>query len=200
MIAIQNGTVGEFTPFANSAIAVIVGIWTAAIVIRLVRSVGAAWSAHRLRGINRRDLIHSASHGGRSHGLELAALMLDRVGLMAPRLAALPPEDAEWTHDLLAEVRSGINIVELRRVRAALSPSAEAAVEAVLIDTARHFRSNVKGVDMALVHNIDAAIIKLLGERQTAAVHEALMGLVGLRRGLFPDVHGFHDEPREVAA
>lgn len=200
MIAIQNGTVGEFTPFANSAIAVIVGMWTAAIVIRLVRSVGAAWSAHRLRGINRRDLILSASHGGRSHGLELAALMLDRVGLMAPRLAALPPEDAEWTHDLLAEVRSGINIVELRRVRAELSPSSEAAVEAVLVDTARHFRSNQQGTDMALVQRIDDAITKLLSERQTAPVHEALMGLVGLRRSLFPDARAYHCESSEAAA
>jgi hypothetical protein len=43
--------------------------------------------------------------------------MLDRVGLIAPRLAALPPDDAEWTADLLAEVRVGINLVELRRVR-----------------------------------------------------------------------------------
>ncbi|WP_072377273.1 FUSC family protein [Hyphomicrobium sp. NDB2Meth4] len=200
MIAIQNGAVGEFTPFANSAIAVLVGIWTAAIVIRLVRSVGAAWSAHRLRDVNRRDLILSASHGGRSHGLELAALMLDRVGLMAPRLAALPPEDAEWTKELLAEVRSGINIVELRRVRALLPPRAEAAVESVLVDVARHFRANLEGGDAALVTTIDAAIGRVLEERQTPSVHEALMGLVGLRRGLFPEIDGFETHQTMVPA
>ena len=57
------------------------------------------------------------------------------------RLAALPPEDAEWTDDLLAEVRSGINIVELRRVRAAVPAGAENAIEMVLANTARYLRS-----------------------------------------------------------
>lgn len=200
MIAIQNGAVGEFAPFANSAIAVVVGIWTAAIIIRLVRSVGAAWSAHRLRNINRRDLVLSASHGGRGHGLELAALMLDRVGLMAPRLAALPPEDAEWTKELLAEVRSAINIVELRRVRALLPTRAEAAIESVLVDVARHFRADLDGGDAALMGTIDAAIGEVLEERQTASMHEALMGLVGLRRGLFPDSDGFQTQQSAVPA
>lgn len=110
MLAIQNGTVGEFTPFANSAIAIIVGMWTAAIVVRLVRSVGAAWSANRLRQLNRESLAFSATRGGANDSLELAALMLDRVGLIAPRLASLHPNDAQWMADLIAEVRSGITI------------------------------------------------------------------------------------------
>jgi len=111
MIAIQNGYTGEFAPFANSAVAVITGMWAAAVVTRLVRSVGGAWSAHRLRRINRRSLAEEASEHGSQDGLELAALMLDRVGLIAPRLAALPPDDADWTADLLAEVRVGVNLV-----------------------------------------------------------------------------------------
>jgi uncharacterized membrane protein YccC len=57
MIAIQNGYIGEFMPFANSAIAVVAGMWAAAATTRLVRSVGGAWSAHRLRRINRQSLV-----------------------------------------------------------------------------------------------------------------------------------------------
>jgi len=191
MIAIQNGGVGDFTPFANSAIAIIVGMWTAALVVRLVRSVGGAWSAYRLRRINRESLVLSATHGGGNHGLELAALMLDRVGLLAPRLAALPPDDAEWTADLLAEVRSGINIVELRRVRTALPASSEAAVEAVLSDIARYFRSGAAHGGPAQLASIDRAIRVLLCAPQGGAEREALLGLVGLRRGLFPDAPAF---------
>lgn len=185
MIAIQNGTVGDFTPFANSAIAIVVGMWTAAITVRLVRSVGAAWSAHRLRRINRASLAVSATHGGANHGLELAALMLDRLGLIAPRLAALPPEDAEWTSELLAEVRAGINIVELRRVRRELPASAQAVVEDVLGSIARYFRSNAEHGEPAQLAVIDGAIRALLSEPQSASIREALLGLVGLRRGLF---------------
>jgi uncharacterized membrane protein YccC len=42
MIAIQNGPLGDFAPFANSAIALIVGMWCAALIVRLVRSVGGS--------------------------------------------------------------------------------------------------------------------------------------------------------------
>jgi uncharacterized membrane protein YccC len=41
MIAIQNGAVGEFAPFANSTVSVLFGIWSSVVIIRLVRSVGA---------------------------------------------------------------------------------------------------------------------------------------------------------------
>ena len=139
MIALQGSYTGDFVAFANSSVAVIVGMWVAAIVTRLVRSVGAGWSARRLRAINRRSLARAAERQGAQNGLELAALMLDRVGLIAPRLAALPSDDAEWTADLLAEVRVGINVVELRRDRRQLSEPARAAVEALLAALARHF-------------------------------------------------------------
>jgi uncharacterized membrane protein YccC len=187
MIAIQNGVIGDFAPFANSAIAVITGMWCAAVTVRLVRSVGGAWSAHRLRRINRESLVSSANHGGANHGLELAALMLDRVGLIAPRLASLPPDDAEWTADLLAEVRSGINIVELRRVRSALSASARSAIELVLDNVAQYFRSRSEHAGPAVLSTIDHAIWTLLDQKPDTAQREALLGLVGLRRGLFPD-------------
>jgi len=187
MIAIQNGAIGDFTPFANSAIAIIIGMWISAIIVRLVRSVGAAWSAHRLRRINRDTLADSAMHGGSNHGLELAALMLDRVGLIAPRLAALPPEDADWTADLLAEVRGGINLVEIRRVRSELPPSGQTAVENVLATMADYFRSGLEHGGSAQFSAIDRAIHVLLDEEQHDAVREAILGLVGLRRGLFPE-------------
>ena len=191
MIAIQNGPLSDFAPFANSAIAVIVGMWCAALIVRLVRSVGGAWSARRLRRINRESLANSATHGGSGHGLELAALMLDRVGLMAPRLAALPPEDAEWTDDLLAEVRSGINIVELRRVRAAVPAGAENAIEMVLANTARYLRSPSEHAGPELLEFIDRAIETLLNCEITPDQREGLHGLVGLRLGLFANAPAF---------
>ncbi len=129
MLALQNGYRGDFASFANSTLAIVIGMWTAAAVIRLTRSVGAAWSARRLHRTNRRSLAEAASRVGGQDGLRLAALMLDRVGLIAPRLAALPPEDAIWTAGLLGEVRAGINVVELRRARRALPEEARTCVE-----------------------------------------------------------------------
>lgn len=193
MIAIQNGAVGEFTPFANSTVAVLFGIWSSVVIIRLVRSVGAAWSAYRLERVNRESLVDAARHGGSNHGLELAALMLDRVGLMAPRLKALPPDDAEWIADVLAEVRVGINVVEIRRVRRELAPRPARAVEHALANTARYFREppHSPRIGPLLLRNIDHALKSLLREPENPAQRTAVLGLVGLRRAVFPDAPDF---------
>ncbi|MGV7034523.1 FUSC family protein [Methylobacterium symbioticum] len=190
MLALQESYTGDFAAFTNSALAVILGMWAAALVTRLVRSVGAGWSARRLRGINRRSLARAAAREGRQNGLELAAIMLDRVGLIAPRLAALPPEDAAWTADLLAEVRVGINLVELRRDRRRLAPAAKAAVERLLEALARHFRAPAARAGDDLLGAVDAALdatlSAALAEPGDPAHRAAMMGLVGIRRGLFP--------------
>lgn len=187
LIALQSSYSADFAAFANSAIAVILGMWTAAVVTRLVRSVGAGWSARRLRAVNRRSLARAAERHGAQNGLELAALMLDRVGLIAPRLAALPSDDAEWTDDLLAEVRVGINVVELRRDRRRLSGPARAAVERLLAALARHFQGRAEAPPADILDAIDAALDAVRHDAGQATGRTALMGLVGIRRGLFPE-------------
>ncbi|MBO1021861.1 FUSC family protein [Methylobacterium sp. SD274] len=188
MIAIQGSYSADFAAFANSSIAVIVGMWVAAIVTRLVRSVGAGWSARRLRAVNRRSLARAAERQGAQNGLELAALMLDRVGLIAPRLASLPPDDAEWTTDLLAEVRVGINVVELRRDRRELPKEGREAVELLLGALSRHFGAKREEPPSDLLDTIDGALDAVSADpARQASGRVALMALVGIRRGLFPD-------------
>lgn len=200
MIALQGSYSADFAAFANSSVAVVVGMWVAAIVTRLVRSVGAGWSARRLRAINRRSLARAAERQGAQNGLELAALMLDRVGLIAPRLAALPADDAEWTADLLAEVRVGINVVELRRDRGRLPKAAREAVEALLAALARHFRAKPETPGPDLLDTIDAALDAVSVEARQAPARAALMGLVGIRRGLFPEAGPSRSTPQAERA
>jgi uncharacterized membrane protein YccC len=167
--------------------AAVVGLWTSSIVTRLVRSVGAAWSARRLRRINRRDLTQAALQRGSADGLELAALMLDRVGLIAPRLASLPAEDAEWTRELLTEVRIGIDIVELRRVRGNLPPKPAAAFDVVLSAIATHFQTDAIQVPAKVLALIDAALDSIVALEAGSVRQTALLALTDLRRGLFPN-------------
>jgi len=187
VIALQSSYTGDFAAFANSALSIIVGMWVATLVTRLVRSVGAGWSAHRLQAVNRRSLAQAAERHGAQSGLELAAIMLDRVGLLAPRLAALPPDDAEWTADLLAEVRIGVNVVELRRDRRQLSTEARTAVERLLGGMARHFGGRAALPPTELLVSLDAALDAVAIEPERPAHRAALLGLVGIRRGLFPE-------------
>ncbi|SDO30627.1 Uncharacterized membrane protein YccC [Methylobacterium phyllostachyos] len=203
LLALQNGYSGDFAPFANSVIASVVGMWIAAVVIRLVRSVGAAWSARRLVRINRRSLAAAADGRGAGHGLELAALMLDRVGLIAPRLATLPAEEAAALGDLLADVRVGINLVEVRRVRRRLTGAARISVDATLALAARRLRGRIDDPD--LLATLDDALDAVACAAQTPERRAALIGLTGLRRGLFPEAPPYRDaaprpNAREMAA
>jgi uncharacterized membrane protein YccC len=187
LLALQNSYTGDFAAFANSATAVIAGVWIAAIVTRLVRSVGGAWSARRLRRINRRSLAAAAAAHGPEDGLELAALMLDRVGLIAPRLAALPPGDAEWTAELLTEVRVGINLVELRRVRRRLSGASAGEIDRLLSALGPYFHSDAAHAPAELLAPIDAALDAVAADEEEPARRRALLGLTDLRRSLFPN-------------
>ncbi len=202
LLALQNGYSGEFAPFANGVLASVVGMWVAAVVTRLVRSVGASWSARRLVRINRRSLAAAAEGRGAGHGLELAALMLDRVGLIAPRLAALPAGEGAALGDLLADVRVGINLVEVRRVRRRLAGEARTSVDEALAQAARRLRGR-DGPDLRAA--LDDALDAVARTAHTPERRAALIGLTGLRRGLFPEAPGNRDaapqpDAREMAA
>lgn len=191
LIALQGSYTGDFPAFANSAIAAIGGMWVAVVVTRLVRSVGAGWSARRLRAVNRRCLARAAGRHGAQSGLELAAIMLDRIGLLAPRLAAVPPEDAEWAADLVAEVGVGINVVELRRNRMRLSSTARTAVEHLLAALERYLGSDAARPPVDLLSAIDTTLDATAAEPGLPAHRAALLGLVGIRRGLFPEAPAY---------
>ena len=187
LLAIQDQYTGDFAPFVNSAIAAIVGVWIAAIVTRLVRSVGGAWSARHLRRINRRSLAAAAAGEGAQDGLELAALMLDRVGLIVPKISALPRDDAEWTAELVTEVRVGINLVELRRVRRHLTGPAAAAVDRLLTALGHYFRTDAVHPPAALLEPLDASLDAIMTDEDESGRRAALLGLTDLRRSLFPN-------------
>jgi uncharacterized membrane protein YccC len=187
VLAIQDTYTGEFAQFANSSIAVIAGLWISALVTRLMRSVGAAWSARRLRRINRRSLADAALGHDAQDGLELAALMLDRVGLIAPRISTLPPGDAEWTSELVTEVRVGINLVPLRRVPRRLARPAAVEVDALLSALADYFRTDVVHPPDALLGPLDAALDAIMADEQKPERRKALLALTDLRCSLFPN-------------
>jgi uncharacterized membrane protein YccC len=203
LLALQANYAADFAVFTNSAIAVVIGVWTAALTTQLFRSVGAAWTARRLRRTNRNSLVAAAENRNSADTLELAALMLDRVGLLASRLAALPPEDTEWTRELLAEVRVGIDIVELRRACASVTPEQAAEINQLFAIIGRHFRGDALHPGGELLREIDLCL-DLFVYRATAPCRKMTLALTDLRRSLFPAAAPFAGtggtEPTGLAA
>lgn len=112
--------------FINSNLAQIVGISAAALVTRLVRTVGADRSARRIGRAIRRELgALAATPRAEARHDAYAVRMVDRISLIAPRLAQGDPvrRDAA-ADDMLRDLRTGADIVALQRARPALPAAA----------------------------------------------------------------------------
>lgn len=194
LLALQESYSADFAAFANTALALIGGLWAAALMTRLVRSVGAEQSAMRLLRAGRATLADAAQYRGRGDRAVFAALMLDRLCLLVPRLAAAAPDSPVRSVDSLAQLRAGMNIVVIRRARHTLPVPCVAAVDAVLDAVARHFRAPVAPPAQELRHRVDAALDLLVGTVGSDGRRAALLGLTGLRQSLFPDAPPYRSD------
>jgi hypothetical protein len=83
-------------------------------------------------------------------------------------------------------VRVGLNVVELRQARHLLPADSVAAIDAMLAGLAAYYRSSATMPGEALLQAIDTALRALMAIPGAVPRREALLGLVGIRRGLFP--------------
>lgn len=193
LMALQQTYSADFASFVNSSLAFFVGTEMSAVTIQLVRSVGAEWSVKRLMRKGWIAIAQAAEQRGNRDRAAFAGLMLNRIGLLAPRLAALKDSDLRKV-DNLRELRIGLNIVDLRRARHHLSPHTLRAMDAMLDELAASFRKYEGGaMPVALLAKVDHALAAAMGERGTAR-SDALIGLVGIRRGLFPEAPAYQPE------
>ncbi|WP_201501083.1 FUSC family protein, partial [Klebsiella oxytoca] len=77
----------DFASFVNSSIGQVLGGATAAVVTALVRSVSAEWSARRIQRRTWRELGRLPREADPAQARLHAARVLDRIGLLAPRIA-----------------------------------------------------------------------------------------------------------------
>jgi len=193
-LAMHDTASADLVSFLNSMIGQIVGVVVAARVTRLVRSVGADWSARRIQRATWRELgdMAASSQPQYAQSDAYAVRMLDRIGLLAPRIAqAGGTVEGVAANDALRDLRMGADIAVLQRVRAQLPLATSAAL---LGGISRFFRQRAEGRmnprPPGLLPQIDEALDAVLGARDagsSAASRSAVTALVGLRRNLFPD-------------
>ncbi|MFT4196899.1 MAG: FUSC family protein [Pseudoxanthomonas sp.] len=191
LLALQNHYVADFASFANASVATVLGLLFAAVTTRLFRSVGAEWTARRLVRQGWQLLAEAAAGRGRQDRDRFGVRMLDLLGLLAPRMAALPAGSDLAGVDMLDEVRIGLNILDLRRARNALPAANREHVNALLERVAAHYRAQHQAgrplpPPQALREELEASLARLGGLPADRARDDGLLGLIGLRCGLFP--------------
>lgn len=191
LLALQSTYSADFAAYANSAVAFFVGVTAAVVVTMIARGVGAEWIAKRLVLSSWKTLAVAAEHRGRGDRAKFAGLMLNRLGLLVQRVAFLSESDRRDT-DSLAQLRIGLNIIDLRRARYGLAASTLGVLDDMLDRLAAAFRGHAGGAMPAgLLAYIDASLGEAVKDPHDEAREDALIGLVGIRRGLFPDAPAY---------
>jgi uncharacterized membrane protein YccC len=203
LLSVQTVYTADFITYADGGLAIVLGLAGAAVMTSLVRSVGAEWSARRLLRAGWRDLAAIPTGREQQDANALTELLVDRLGLLVPRLAAVGVGNDLAAADVLADVRVGFNMVGLQRDRATLPPSARGAVDAVLFGAATQFAvqaalGHTRPPPATLLQAIDHAFDEAIALPDTAPGSMGrmlLLHLEGIRRALFADAEPYRGAP-----
>ncbi|MCC8972464.1 FUSC family protein [Bradyrhizobium brasilense] len=200
LLALQSTYSADFASFANTSVAFFLGVVIAEIVTRIARGVGAEWIAKRLMTSSWQTLAVAAERRGHGDRAQFAGLMLHRLGLLVQRIAFISESDRRDA-DSLVQLRIGLNIIDLRRARYGLAAVTVRAIDDMLDDLAAAFRARAdQAMPAELLSCIDTALTAVVKDPNERARDDALLGLVGIRRGLFPNAPAYRSQPEESFA
>lgn len=186
LLALENGYKTTFIGYAESSLGLLVGLGSALILTRLIRSVGAAWSAEQLVRANWRDVAHAAKANDAPTRANMTGIMMDRLGLMMPRVAAVEAGADSAAAEAMKDLRVGLNIIGLHREQWQLPPAARATCQRVFDIVAAHYHDNPRlPVPQSLLHALDDSMTLLMPNATTCQM--ALMMLSGLRLAFYPE-------------
>jgi uncharacterized membrane protein YccC len=129
--------------------------------------------------------------------------MIDRIGMMTPRLALIPSADIAKV-DLLRDLRNGMNTIDLQQYRTKLPEPCREAVDRVLDGIGAHYRALLRNkkaetridIDERLLAAIDHAIAVIIDHGSPAIAKRPRLALVALRFNLFPKAPPFQLPPQ----
>ena len=181
----------DFQLFANANLAALLAAILGLIVIATFRAIGAEAGAARLLRAVWSDVAQLTRQREEVEVSAFVRRMVDRLGLLVPRLVALPAGSHLHATDMLSDIRAGLNLADVQRERAGLSAEENEIAGDLLTGVSLHFQDKLAVATAqpgrALLDKIDAAIARLTNPLlRTASGTTLLHALVGTRRCLFP--------------
>jgi uncharacterized membrane protein YccC len=201
LLGIQAQFSVDFSTYLNSTLATVGGMSLAVGVTRIIRFTGVEWRVRHLLEANWREIAEAAESGSRLDTRSFAQLMLDRLGLIVPRLSVLSADSTVTAQAVIADVRVGLNIIELNGERHA-SGQMRTHVLAVLEAISRFYRARIAGEEPgtgSLVKAVDVAL-DAVADPQIGRADRIVQGLVGIRRALAPDAPPYIRRAQDAVA
>jgi uncharacterized membrane protein YccC len=194
-LAMHDTSQADLPAFLNSMLGQLAGVFVASRVTRLMRSVGADWSARRIQRATWKEL-EALARLPRSVSRSQSYLlrMLDRISLLAPRVAqAGGSVPGVPTDDALRDLRLGADLVTLQAQRDQWPVLALKPLMAGLADwLSQRMAGVIEPPPAALLGLIDDALRRLVtvcpaDQPWPASARASVSALLGLRRSLFPE-------------
>lgn len=180
-----------FASFVNGAIAQMMGVALAILMARLLQSAGIEQAIRRTLRAGWADIAERSTLMTPPDVRAWINRMLDRIALLAPRLALAGRAPGAPLYDALRDLRTGVAIGELRALRLELPAERAAPLTDVLRDVGDYYRrlepDAEKPDDPGLLANIDIALHAIARDDDAAVRRTGALALLGLRRNLFPN-------------
>ena len=176
--------------FMNIYVAAVAGALLALVGLSLGRSLPAHKIIQRILRASWRDLARLTATARPPARAVWSSRMLDRAGLLLPRLAIATPRD-EWDAvDALRDLRLGAAIIELRQLSDLSGAGLRREIEDLLAGLGEHYRALSVGEDASLppilITRLDGAIGGLLRLGGAADRQAGVAAAADLRQTLFP--------------
>jgi uncharacterized membrane protein YccC len=180
----------DFQSFVNGMIAELVGIAFAIVMARLLQSAGVSGAIRRTIRAGWADIAERSTLMVPVDVRGWINRMLDRIALLAPRLAISGRAPGAPLYDALRDLRTGVAIGELRQLRLELPPDRGEPLRTVLTDVGAYYRrldpDSLAPAGPGLLAAIDEAIHAFARDGDASVRRAAALALVSLRRNLYP--------------
>jgi uncharacterized membrane protein YccC len=187
-----------FAPFINGSIAQIVGTAFAVVTVGLFQTLGADQAVARLLRAGFRDVARRAE-GKSTDKARWGSRMLDRVGLLAPRMKAAEVDPGKPLLDALNDLRTGVVAGDLDMLSKTATAEERILISTSLAGIGRHYRSLDPlapcAPDERLLADIDRAVDAFARDAEPARRRAGLVLLTSLRRNLFPAAPAYAGTP-----
>jgi uncharacterized membrane protein YccC len=199
-LSLQDTGALDIPNFLNSMLAQLFGYIAAGVITGLLRSVSSEWMARRMLRTARSELAQMAQAPSAPPLLNISARIVDRIGLLMPRLAVAhpTPEARAVAIEALRELRVGLHIAQLRGLQQQLEP-AGVALRPLLQKLGSHFGGGAGegSASPALLERLDSTLRAVcaagavnIGEARPLAA----AALASMRRDLFPRAAAYQPE------
>ncbi|WP_410211357.1 FUSC family protein [Aquirhabdus sp.] len=203
----------DFPNFVIGNLVGMAGVLVAIVVTLFIRVIRVDVSIHRILKAGWEELAQHATGKIPKEYVTWASLMLDRLGLLIPRLAIAQNSESLKIDNALKDLPIGFNILELRIAAKGMPQSIQNKINILLKQLEGYFLGMAKkGYEppkTELVAEIDAIITEILNWRSLPYTKpntfdtkdlrlNGLIASTGLRRNLFP--HAAAYQPVEYLA